>query len=42
MFDDDNGISDVDLLYGGLIIIGVACIILGCGALSIHWLHSVF
>ena len=42
MFDDDNGISDVDLLYRGLIIIGVACIILGWGALSIHWLRNVF
>jgi len=40
--DDDSGISDVALLYGGLIIIGVVCIILGGGALSIYWLRSVF
>jgi len=40
--DDDSGISDVALLYGGLIIIGVVCIILGGGALWIYWLRSVF
>ena len=34
--------SGVSMLYASLMVIGIACIILGCGALSIDWLRSIF